>query len=162
MVTKPEVRALVLARLGPRLGDLVWDVGAGSGSVAVECARLGAAVVAVEKDDASHLEANVKAYGVDVQVVHGAAPAALDGLPQPVAVFVGGGGLDVVHAVVARRPERLVVTLTTLERVVPVIDALRAWSPEAVLLESKRLQPLAGGSRLVPTNPVFVVSGALP
>ncbi|MDP9399143.1 MAG: precorrin-6y C5,15-methyltransferase (decarboxylating) subunit CbiE, partial [Actinomycetota bacterium] len=49
MITKAEVRALVLARLAPRLGELVWDVGAGSGSVAVECARFGAAVVAVER-----------------------------------------------------------------------------------------------------------------
>jgi precorrin-6Y C5,15-methyltransferase (decarboxylating) len=162
MVTKPEVRALVLARLGPRLGDLVWDVGAGSGSVAVECARLGAAVVAVERDDPQHLHANVKAFDVDVQVVHGAAPAALDGLPQPDAVFVGGGGLDVVRAVVERRPQRLVVALATLERVAPVLDALRDWAPEAVLLESKRLQPLGDGTRLVPNNPVFVVSGALP
>ena len=161
MVTKAEVRALVLARLGPRLGDLVWDVGAGSGSVAVECARLGAAVVAVEKDDPTHLHANVKAHGVDVQVVHGAAPAALDGLPQPDAVFVGGGGLDVVQAVADRRPGRVVVALATMERVAPVLEALRDWAPEAVLLESKRLQPLGGGTRLVPTNPVFVVSGAL-
>lgn len=161
MVTKPEVRALVLARLGPRLGDLVWDVGAGSGSVAVECARLGAAVVAVERDDPEHLRANVASFGVDVQVVHGAAPAALEGLAQPDAVFVGGGGLDVVQAVVARRPQRLVVALATLERVTPVLEALRDWSPEAVLLESKRLQPLGDGTRLVPANPVFVVSGAL-
>jgi precorrin-6Y C5,15-methyltransferase (decarboxylating) len=162
MVTKPEVRALVLARLGPRLGDLVWDVGAGSGSVAVECARLGAAVVAVERDDPHHLAANVKAFGVDVQVVHGTAPAALDGLPQPDAVFVGGGGLDVVRAVARRRPQRLVVALATVERVAPVLGALRDWRPEAVLLESSRLQPLGDGHRLVPTNPVFVVSGAQP
>ena len=161
MVTKPEVRALVLARLGPRLGDLVWDVGAGSGSVAVECARLGAAVVAVERDDPHHLEANVKAFGVDVQVVHGAAPAALDGLPQPDAVFVGGGGLDVVRAVAERRPQRVVVALATVERVAPVLDALTGWRPEAVLLESSRLQPLGEGHRLVPANPVFVVSGVL-
>jgi precorrin-6Y C5,15-methyltransferase (decarboxylating) len=162
MLTKPEVRALVLARLGPRLGDLIWDVGAGSGSVAVECARLGAAVVAVERDDPHHLAANVKAFGVDVQVVHGAAPAALDGLPQPDAVFVGGGGLDVVRAVAGGRPQRLVVALATVERVAPVLDALRDWTPEAVLLESSRLQPLGDGHRLVPTNPVFVVSGCLP
>jgi len=162
MVTKPEVRALVLARLGPRLGDLVWDVGAGSGSVAVECARLGAAVIAVERDDPTHLTANVAAYGVGVQVVHGAAPAALDGLPRPDAVFVGGGGLDVVRAVVACRPTRLVVALATVERVAPVLEALADWSPDAVLLDSKRLVPLGDGSRLVPTNPVFVVSGALP
>jgi precorrin-6Y C5,15-methyltransferase (decarboxylating) len=162
MVTKPEVRALVLARLGPRLGDLVWDVGAGSGSVAVECARLGAAVVAVERDDPHHLEANAQAFGVDVQIVHGAAPAALEGLPAPDAVFVGGGGLDVVRAVAERRPQRLVIALATVERVAPVLDALHDWAPEAVLLESSRLQPLGTGHRLVPTNPVFVVAGCLP
>lgn len=161
MVTKAEVRALVLARLGPRLGDFVWDVGSGSGSVAVECARLGAAVVAVEQDDPVHLRANIEDFGVDVQVVHGCAPAALEGLSQPDAVFVGGGGLDVVQAVTHRRPQRVVVALATMERVAPVVDILRDWAPEAVLLDSKRLQPLGDGTRLVPTNPVFVVSGAL-
>jgi precorrin-6Y C5,15-methyltransferase (decarboxylating) len=159
MVTKAEVRALVLARLGPRLGELVWDVGAGSGSVAVECARLGAAVVAVERDDVTHLEANLKAFDVDVQVVHGTAPDALSDLPDPDGVFVGGGGIDVVRAVVERRPERIVVALATIERVGPVLDALSAYTTDAVLLESARLQPLGDGHRLVPTNPVFVVSG---
>src|SRR5437660_11459571 len=74
MITKAEVRAVVLARLGPRLGDLVWDVGAGSGSVAVECARLGAAVVAVERDPAACdlVTRNAADFGVDVAVVHGA------------------------------------------------------------------------------------------
>jgi precorrin-6Y C5,15-methyltransferase (decarboxylating) len=161
MVTKAEVRALVLARLAPRLGDVVWDVGSGSGSVAVECARLGAAVVAVERDDVSHLEANVKTFGVDVQIVHGSAPGALDGLPDPDAVFVGGGGLGVVRAVAARRPARLVVALATVERVGPVVNALSDYRSDAVLLESSRLQPLGDGHRLVPTNPVFVVSGVL-
>jgi precorrin-6Y C5,15-methyltransferase (decarboxylating) len=161
MVTKAEVRALVLARLGPRTGELVWDIGAGSGSVAVECARLGAAVVAVEKDDPAQLEANVEAFGVNVQVVRGAAPQALEGLPAPDAVFVGGGGVDVVRAVVGHRPARLVVALATLERVAPVLEAMRDYDPEAVLLESSRLQPLGAGHRLAPTNPVFVVSGAL-
>jgi len=161
MVTKAEVRALVLARLAPRLGSLVWDVGAGSGSVAVECARLGAAVVAVERADVSHLEANVQAFAVDVQVVHAAAPAALDALPDPDAAFVGGGGPDVVRAVAARRPARLVVALATLERVGPVVAALSGYRTESVLLDSARLQPLADGHRLVPTNPVFVVSGVL-
>ncbi|TAL13280.1 MAG: precorrin-6y C5,15-methyltransferase (decarboxylating) subunit CbiE [Frankiales bacterium] len=161
MVTKAEVRALVLARLGPRSGDLVWDVGAGSGSVAVECARLGAAVVAVEKDDTSALEANVKAFDVDVQIVHGSAPQALAGLPAPDAVFVGGGGVAVVRAAVAQRPSRLVVALATVERVAPVLAEMRDYAPEAVLVESSRLQPLGNGHRLVPMNPVFVVSGVL-
>ena len=83
MVTKSEVRALALARLGPRPGELVWDVGAGSGSVAAECARFGAAALAVERraDDAERIAANAARLGVDVRVVHGGAPAALAGLP---------------------------------------------------------------------------------
>jgi precorrin-6Y C5,15-methyltransferase (decarboxylating) len=159
MVTKAEVRALVLARLGPRLGELVWDVGAGSGSVAVECARLGAAVVAVEKGDTAHLEANVKAFDVDVQVVRGAAPDVLVDLPDPDAVFVGGGGVDVVRAVAARAPQRVVVALATVERVGPVLDALAGYDTDTVLLHAQRLEPLGDGHRLVPTNPVFLVSG---
>ena len=111
--------------------------------------------------DTAHLEANVEAHGVDVQVVHGRAPEALDGLPDPDAVFVGGGGLDVVRAVVQRRPSRVVVALATLERVAPVLQALDGYATDAVLLEASRLAPLGDGHRLVPTNPVFVVSGAL-
>ncbi|MEU2272697.1 precorrin-6y C5,15-methyltransferase (decarboxylating) subunit CbiE, partial [Streptomyces olindensis] len=114
MITKFEVRALALARLGPRPGDLVWDVGAGSGSVAVECARLGAAAVAVEKapDGVERIRANAAAHGVDVRVVHGAAPDVLDGLADdPDAVFVGGGGRDLpaIVAACARRARRAVV-----------------------------------------------------
>ena len=104
MVTKPEVRALALARLGPGPGLLVWDVGAGSGSVAVECARFGAAVIAVERDPAqcARVVANARRHGAEVRVVAGIAPEALDGLPDADAVFVGGGGLAVVSAVAAR------------------------------------------------------------
>ncbi|MFC7582904.1 precorrin-6Y C5,15-methyltransferase (decarboxylating) subunit CbiT [Nonomuraea antimicrobica] len=100
----PEVRAYVLAKLGPRLGDLVWDVGAGVGQIAVECARLGAAVVAVERDEGrcARLRANVLAHGVKVALARGQAPPALEPLPDPDAVFVGGGGLDVILACAAR------------------------------------------------------------
>src|SRR5437660_12928540 len=79
MITKSEVRAIALARLGPRLGDLVWDVGAGSGSVAVECARLGAAAIAVDRDpEACELvRRNASTFDVDVAVVCGTAPEAL-------------------------------------------------------------------------------------
>ena len=79
MVTKAEVRALVLARLGPGLGDLVWDIGCGSGSVAIECARFGAAVSAVDADAAQtdRTARNAAAHSVAVHVVHGQAPEAL-------------------------------------------------------------------------------------
>src|SRR5262249_59745976 len=80
-----------LAR-GP--GLRVWDVGGGSGSVGVECARFGAAVIAVERDElrCERIRANAARHGADVQVVPGEAPGALGGLPGPDAGFVGGGG----------------------------------------------------------------------
>ena len=167
MVTKAEVRALALARLGPRLGSLVWDVGAGSGSVAVECARLGAAVVAVERteDGVRRIRANARAHGVDVGVVHGSAPGALDGLPAPDAVFIGGGGADlpaVVTACAERALRTVVVTLAALDRVPDVRAALLAagFTAEGVQLQAARLAPLPGGvSRLAAINPVFVLWG---
>lgn len=165
MVTKAEVRAFVLARLGPRLGDLVWDVGAGSGSVAVECARLGAAVVAVEQGPVEHLQANVEAFGVDVQVVQGSAPAVLDGLPEPDAVFVGGGGADVdaiVRAAVARGPRTVVVALASLDRVAAVQAALSPYLVDGVQLQASRLRPLGGATGLAATNPVLVLWGNRP
>jgi precorrin-6Y C5,15-methyltransferase (decarboxylating) len=165
MVTKAEVRALVLSRLGPRLGELVWDIGAGSGSVAVECARLGSAVVAVEKDDVEHLRTNVKEFGVDVAVVQASAPGVLDQLPDPDAVFVGGGGADVasiVAAAVARGPRVVVVALATLDRVADVQRALAPYQVDGVQLQASRLRPLGEATGLAATNPVLVLWGTRP
>jgi precorrin-6Y C5,15-methyltransferase (decarboxylating) len=165
MVTKAEVRALALARLGPRFGDLVWDVGAGSGAVAVECARFGAAVIAVDRDEAACdlIRRNVLAHQVRVAVSRGEAPAVLDHLPDPDAVFVGGGGPDVARACAGRALRGVVVPLAAIDRVRPTCDALAAagCAVEAVQLQANRLAPLPGGAhRLAATNPVFVVWGS--
>jgi len=167
MITKSEVRALVLARLGPRLGDLVWDVGSGSGSVAVECARLGAATVAVDRDaDACELvRRNASAHDVDVPVVCGEAPAGLAGLPDPDAVFVGGGGRAVLDACLARRPARLVAAYAAVERVGPALDAFRAagYPVDGTQLQANRLVPLPDGAhRLAATNPTYLLWGSAP
>jgi precorrin-6Y C5,15-methyltransferase (decarboxylating) len=167
MVTKAEVRALALARIAPRPGVLVWDVGAGSGSVAVECARLGAAALAVERraDDAARVAANAAAHGVDVRVVVGEAPAVLDGLPRPDAVFVGGGGPEVVAAVAAAGAERVVVALAALDRIAPTRGALQAagLAVDGVQLAASRFADLPGGSvRLAATNPITLLWGIQP
>ncbi|NUL03784.1 precorrin-6y C5,15-methyltransferase (decarboxylating) subunit CbiE [Streptomyces lunaelactis] len=170
MITKFEVRALALARLGPRTGDLVWDIGAGSGSVAVECARFGAAVGAVEKtpDGVERIRANAAAHGVDVQAVHGAAPTVLSHLADPDAVFIGGGGaeLPAIVAACARRARRtVVVALAALDRVPSVRSALGAagFASDGVLLHSSRLAPLPGDvTRLAAANPVFLLWGDRP
>jgi precorrin-6B C5,15-methyltransferase / cobalt-precorrin-6B C5,C15-methyltransferase len=167
MITKSEVRAIVLARLGPRLGDLVWDVGAGSGSVAVECARLGAAVVAVDRDpEAGELvRRNASTFDVDVAVVCGAAPDVLAGLPEPDAVFLGGGGGTVLDACLSRRPGRVVAAFAALERVGPALGALTAagYRAAGTQVQANRIAALPGGvHRLEATNPVYLVWGERP
>ncbi|MBO2445798.1 precorrin-6y C5,15-methyltransferase (decarboxylating) subunit CbiE [Actinomadura barringtoniae] len=164
LITKPEVRALALAKLGPRVGDLVWDIGAGSGSVAIECARFGAAVVAVERDEAScdRIRANVRAYGVKVAVSRGEAPGVLEHLPVPDAVFVGGGGPEVVQECAARALRCVAVALIAVERVRPTIDALReeGMVVDAVHVQASRLAEMPGDvHRFAATNPVYLVWG---
>jgi precorrin-6Y C5,15-methyltransferase (decarboxylating) len=162
VMTKAEVRALALARLGPGPGMLVWDVGAGSGSVGIECARFGAAVIAVERDAlrCERVRANATRHGVDVRIVPGEAPEALDELPDPDVVFVGGGGAAVIEAVTARRPARIVVALAAVERAGQAIAALDAagYATDGTLVQAARLAPLPGDvHRLAATNPVFLV-----
>jgi precorrin-6Y C5,15-methyltransferase (decarboxylating) len=167
MITKREIRAVALAHLGPRTGQLIWDVGCGSGSVAVECARLGAAAVAIDDDPDAVVRArrNAEAFDVPVRVVEGRAPGALAGLPDPDAVFAGGGGEDleaIVDACAARATVRcVVVTLALVERCGPVLERLRAagLEAEATMVQASRLVPLAGGHRLAASNPVVVAVG---
>jgi precorrin-6B C5,15-methyltransferase / cobalt-precorrin-6B C5,C15-methyltransferase len=163
-IATAEVRAVALARLAPRPGAMVWDVGAGSGSVGIECARLGAAVIAVERDpDAcERIDLNATMHSVRVQVVHGQAPESLLDLPQPDAVLVGGGGTEVIRAVMNRDPRVVVVTLSVIDRVAEAKAALKAAGRkvDGVLLQSSRLAALPGEAhRFAAVNPVFVLWG---
>jgi precorrin-6B C5,15-methyltransferase / cobalt-precorrin-6B C5,C15-methyltransferase len=162
MITKWEVRAVALARLRPTLGTLVWDVGAGSGSVGIACARHHAAVVAVERDPVACELIRRNAGEADVRVVRGSAPDALTDLPDPDAVFVGGGGLDALSGVLARAPETVVATFAAVDRAAHgrrlLADA--GYSVEGVQLAASRFADLPGGSfRLDAQNPVFLLSG---
>ncbi|MEV4532624.1 precorrin-6y C5,15-methyltransferase (decarboxylating) subunit CbiE [Asanoa sp. NPDC049518] len=163
MITKAEVRAVALSHLRPAPGTLVWDVGAGSGSVAVECARFGAAVVAVDRDPAAAdlVRANAAEHNVDVRVVTGAAPTALTDLPDPDAVFVGGGGPEVLAAVIARGPSQVVAAYAAVEPVGPAADALATagYATGGAQLQTNRLVEIAGRHRLAATNPVTLVWG---
>lgn len=175
MITKSEVRALALARLGPGLGDLVWDVGAGSGSVGVECARLGAAVIGVDRDPAACalVAANAARHGVAVHVVEGTAPEALADLPDPDAVFVGGGGgaLEAILALVAARARRAVVVALTgagrharPERILLAVRSLEeaGMDVDAVLLQACRFETTAHLRESQAINPVYLISGVRP
>jgi precorrin-6Y C5,15-methyltransferase (decarboxylating) len=169
MLTKSEVRAVVLSKLA--LGSaadtgVMWDLGAGSASVAIECALSCPAlrVFAVERDsaDAARARANAKAAGLVAprfEVIEGEAPAALADLPDPDRVFVGGGGIDVLRSAMARlRPGGLVVaTFAALDRAALACSLLG----EMVQVSVSHARALPdGGIRLAADNPVFVVWGS--
>lgn len=135
LLTPAETRSIALAQLdlGPR--SIVWDVGAGSGSVAVEAAQLASdgTVYAIEMDPEDHalIMQNAERFGVrNLTPVRGRAPEAWQGLPDPDAIFVGGSGRGVSHLVEAAyqrlRPRgRLVANVGSIENLSDVHQALR-------------------------------------
>ncbi|OEJ27792.1 precorrin-6y C5,15-methyltransferase (decarboxylating) subunit CbiE [Streptomyces agglomeratus] len=155
------LRAAQLARLGPRTGDLVWDIGSGSGALAVEAARFGAAVIAVDADpDAcGRATAAARRFGVQLQVVNGRAPYALEDLPEPDVVRIGGGGVAVVSACADRRPERIVTHASTRDEAEAIGRALAAggYTVECALLQSVELDTTAWSER--DRSVVFLLSG---
>ena len=164
MITKAEVRAVALGKLALPATGVLWDVGAGSGSVAIECSRLapGLRVFAVERrsDDLARLRQNT--IGTEVVVVEGEAPAVLAELPNPDRVFVGGGGLNVLESVMGRlRPDGVVVaTYAALDRAAAAANRLG----HVVQVAVSRGVPLGGSGalRLAAENPVFVCWGPAP
>ncbi|MER5859036.1 precorrin-6y C5,15-methyltransferase (decarboxylating) subunit CbiE [Streptomyces sp. NPDC059688] len=158
------LRAAQLARLGPRVGDLVWDIGCGSGAFAAEAARAGAAVIAVDRlpRACERTDAAARHFGVQLQVVHGTAPHVLENLPEPDVVRVGGGGAAVVSAVADRRPQRIVTHAATRDAAELVGRDLteHGYRVECALLQSVELDTRAWTE--TERNVAFLLSGVLP
>jgi precorrin-6Y C5,15-methyltransferase (decarboxylating) len=171
LITKAEVRAVALAKLALHPGQVLWDVGAGSGSVGLEASLLlgSGRILSVEKNPerATQIAANRDKFRVpNLEVVCGQAPACLADLPAPDRVFIGGGGknmADILREALHRiRPQGLVViTATLLETLEEARRVLRQenWSVDVVQLQVSRAQPLSGGSFLKALNPVWIVTG---
>jgi precorrin-6Y C5,15-methyltransferase (decarboxylating) len=161
LITKAEVRAVALGKLCLPAAGVLWDVGAGSGSVAAECARLapGLRVFAIERQAERVDQLRVNLSRTAAVVVHGDAPRALSDLPDPDRVFVGGGGLGVLDGVLARlRPGGAVVaTYAALDRAAAA--AARLGHLVQVAVSRGVSIGEAGSVRLAAENPVFVCWG---
>ena len=152
-ITKREVRAVTLSSLAPRRGELLWDIGAGAGSVAIEWLLADPLMraIAVEKrgDRAARIRRNAAAFGVPgLEIVEGAAPAALASVAAPDAVFVGGGAGEpgvIDTAIEALRPGgRLVVNAVTLETEALLIARHAALGGELLRIAISRAGAVGG------------------
>jgi precorrin-6Y C5,15-methyltransferase (decarboxylating) len=175
LITKRESRALILAELQIKPQGVMWDVGAGSGSVGIEAVRLapGLRVYAVEKDAArlEMIKKNVNRLGgFGVKAVLGEAPEALKHLPDPDRVFVGGSGgnLDDILEVMGKRLRPggravvSVVTIETLARAKRITDKIRL-AHQWLLLQVGRTVPIRSDkdalmNRFQPQTPIFLLS----
>lgn len=169
LITKQEVRAVSLARMQLRADSRVWDIGAGSGSVGLEAARLcpQGHVWAIEKNEADFAIAgqNARAFGVSNHtLVHGKAPEGLDAWPDPDAVFIGGSGgeLQELVALCLRRLRTggwLVMNFVTLENLASATQALQAQGAvwDVLQLQAARSKPILHMHRMAAENPVWIV-----
>jgi len=169
-LTKRDLRASALAHLAPQPGQLLWDVGAGAGSIAIEWLRShpSCQAVAVERDQqrVKRIEANARRLGVPgLGVVHGEAPAELVGLPQPDAIFVGGGATaEVVDACWSELPTggRLVVHAVTVETETLITERWRRLGGELTRIGVERLERIGGHHGWKPSRAVVPWSVSKP
>jgi precorrin-6Y C5,15-methyltransferase (decarboxylating) len=174
LITKAEIRAVTLARLQLMPGQVFWDLGAGSGAVAIEASLLnpGGRIVAVEKNPAriAQIQANRDRYGVvNMDVVTADLPRGLSSLPDPDRVFIGGGGqaLDEMVAIVCRRLTVngvVVINTVLVDSLHKTLQNLRnkGMQSDVVQIQASRSQPLAGSERMQAMNPVWIIRGCKP
>jgi precorrin-6Y C5,15-methyltransferase (decarboxylating) len=162
MMTKRETRAATLAALAPLPGQLLWDVGAGCGSVAIEWMRAGGRAVGIENnpDRLAMAARNAALLGVpELVLVNGEAPAALEGLAAPDAVFIGGGigteGLFEACWAALKPGARLVANTVTIEGETALAGLHGAHGGEMVRIAASRL---AGVGRLHGWKPLMQVT----
>jgi precorrin-6Y C5,15-methyltransferase (decarboxylating) len=161
-LTKCDLRAAALARLMPRPGEVLWDVGAGAGSVAIEWLRSDSRcrAIAIERnlDRVKRIRGNAEALGVPgLEVLHAEVPTALTSLARPNAVFVGGGAVreTLEQSWSALRPGgRLVVHAVTLETEMIIVDCWRRYGGELTRHSVEHLEPIGRYHGWRPARPV--------
>ncbi len=162
-ITKREIRAMTLSALAPRYGELLWDIGAGSGSIGIEwmLADPSLRVIAIEAsvERAARIRRNAANFGVPgLTVVEGEAPAALTGLPAPDAIFIGGGGSDagVLEAAIGQLKSggRLVANAVTTEMEVLLLAEQARRGGSLIRIDIARAAPVGRMTGWRPAMPV--------
>lgn len=170
LITKDEVRAVVIHKLRIPQKGVFWDIGAGSGSVSIEVARMCShmKVYAVERNEEqiNHIVENKKRFNIsNMEIISGEAPEVLEGLPLPDRIFIGGSGgrlRDIINAIDCKIASGIIVlTATTLETLNMAIALFKekGYYIDVLEVSISRLKPIGKGHHLSSQNPVFIITG---
>lgn len=183
MITKQEIRVISLSKLKLKNNSIVWDIGAGSGSLSIEAALFArnGMVFAVEKEKKriTHIEKNKKKFlAANLEIIKKNAPVGLKTLPSPDAVFIGGGGKDIgkILDICSKRIKpkgRIVVNAITIETLssVAAFFKKRRWHMEIISVNIAKTKPVpaclkqgdaANFNLFTACNPVFIIAGEKP
>ena len=169
-MTKSEVRSISLSKLRLHKDAVVWDVGAGTGSVSIEAASLAkdGVVYAIEKKDEAIdlLEQNKRKFGTDnLKIIKGLAPEALEGLPAPTHAFIGGssGNLkEILEVLLEQNPRvRVVINAIALETVAEAMQCLKSMAftdVDIAQVSVAKGKKLGSYEMMMGQNPVFIFS----
>lgn len=169
LITKREIRAVSLARMSLKQDSIIWDIGAGSGSIGLEAARLclQGHVYAIEKntDDVSIVLGNKANLQVtNYSLIQGRAPDGLEYWPDPDAVFIGGSGGELRELILLcmkrlKHNGQLVMNFVTFENLSTSMETLKQISAQwdVVQLQASRSKPILSMQRLQAENPVWIV-----
>ncbi|KPC68228.1 cobalamin biosynthesis protein CbiE [Thermoactinomyces vulgaris] len=173
LITKKEIRLLSLTEMRLQKESVVWDIGAGSGSVAIEAAKCAThgQVYAIEKNEAdiANIEANCIKFRADIHAVHTKAPQGLDKLPDPDAIFIGGSGGELSELLTVccsrlRTGGRLVINAATIETLSTALAGLEAagMAVRVTLMQVSRSKPILNMTRFAALNPTYVIAAWRP
>ena len=171
VATKREVRAVAISLLGVKEDSVCWDIGTGTGSVAIELALHTGAVYGIEQneDAVSLAEENRRALGAwNLRLIRGHAPETLDGLPEADAVFVGGtggNGREILRTVMEKSPKASIcVTAVTLEtlHMASVLLEEEGYETEILQLSASRSRVVGRSHMMTAQNPIWLISGKRP
>src|SRR3989304_6016649 len=174
MITKEEIRVIAISKLKLKNNSIVWDVGAGCGSISIEAALLArkGKVFAIEKEKsrAMHIEKKKKRFAIsNLEIIHRNAPDCLKELPMPDAVFIGGGGED-IGKILAGCSKKLtatgiiVVNAITLDTLKAATDFFKKsnWNSETVSVNIAKTKDIAKLQLFNAYNPIFITIGEKP
>jgi precorrin-6Y C5,15-methyltransferase (decarboxylating) len=169
LITKDEVRAVSIHKLRLLNGGVFWDIGAGSGLVSVEVARLfpSCRVFAAEKDPMmiEKIRKNSAAFAAKIKIIEGEAPLTLEGLPDPDRVFIGGSGgrLDGIISYLSglMKGGIIVINAVTIESLNEAISSLdvQGFAVDVSQVAISRSKPIGDRNLFAAQNPVFVIRG---